>query len=171
MPRRGSHWAVLGFQGDDPATDLRGAGLLGLLQLLHLHWHDPKAAGRIWELSQRYVHWAAAAAAVVCDECALPCNSQMQAQGRRMHLCVHFPPTAAFCPSHTAGGAVPCLCHRDCSTDQEFPLAIVSFNVTTWALGALRAGRLDAAAAQLGGSQLAAANLFHCSAMYEFHSR
>lgn len=67
---------MLGFQGDDPATDLRGAGLLGLLQLLHLHWHDPEAAGRIWELSQRYVRWAAAAA-VVCDEVpALPCNSQ-----------------------------------------------------------------------------------------------
>lgn len=47
----------------------------------------------------------------------------------------------------------------------------MSFSVTTWALGALRAGRLDAAAAQLGGSHLAAANLFHSGAMYEFHSR
>jgi hypothetical protein len=47
----------------------------------------------------------------------------------------------------------------------------VSFNVTTWALGALRAGRLDGAAAQLGGSHLAAANLFHCGTMYEFYSR
>lgn len=33
--RRGPHWQALGFQGDDPATDLRGAGVLGLLQLLH----------------------------------------------------------------------------------------------------------------------------------------
>lgn len=28
-------WSALGFQGDDPATDLRGAGLLGLRHLLH----------------------------------------------------------------------------------------------------------------------------------------
>jgi hypothetical protein len=31
--RRGSHWQELGFQGDDPATDLRGCGMLGLLQV------------------------------------------------------------------------------------------------------------------------------------------
>lgn len=86
------------------------------------------------------------------------------------HLCVHFSTRGCFLPFTPAGGAVPCLC-RDCSTEQEFPLAIVSLSVTTWALGALRAGRLEAAAAQLGGSHLAAANLFHCGAMYEFHSR
>jgi hypothetical protein len=54
-PRFGRHWAGLGFQGDDPATDLRGAGVLGLLQLLHLHWHDAAAADRILQLAQRYV--------------------------------------------------------------------------------------------------------------------
>lgn len=32
--RYGSHWESIGFQGRDPATDLRGAGLLGLLQIL-----------------------------------------------------------------------------------------------------------------------------------------
>ncbi|GFH15021.1 ELMO domain-containing protein, partial [Haematococcus lacustris] len=30
--RTGQHWAELGFQGMDPATDLRGCGILGLLQ-------------------------------------------------------------------------------------------------------------------------------------------
>ena len=29
------HWESIGFQGNDPATDLRGAGILALLQLLH----------------------------------------------------------------------------------------------------------------------------------------
>jgi hypothetical protein len=62
------------------------------------------------------------------------------------------------------------LCWCCCSSQQEFPLAIVSFNVTTWALAALRAGRLDKAAQQLGG-HLAAANRLHCGAMYEFYSR
>lgn len=32
-PRKGSHWQLVGFQGSDPATDFRGTGVLGLLQL------------------------------------------------------------------------------------------------------------------------------------------
>ncbi|CAG5125744.1 unnamed protein product [Candidula unifasciata] len=33
--RFGSHWEEIGFQGKDPATDLRGTGMLSLLHLLH----------------------------------------------------------------------------------------------------------------------------------------
>ncbi|GFO30650.1 Elmo domain-containing protein 3-like [Plakobranchus ocellatus] len=33
--RYGSHWEEIGFQGKDPATDLRGAGMLALLHLLY----------------------------------------------------------------------------------------------------------------------------------------
>jgi len=40
-PRVGSHWECIGFQGDDPSTDLRGVGLLGLLHLLALAERDP----------------------------------------------------------------------------------------------------------------------------------
>merc|ERR1712062_15797 len=32
--RFGSHWEIIGFQGNDPATDLRGVGLFGLWLLL-----------------------------------------------------------------------------------------------------------------------------------------
>jgi len=32
----GTHWLSLGFQGNDPATDLRSCGMLGVLQLLQL---------------------------------------------------------------------------------------------------------------------------------------
>ena len=32
--RYGEHWEKIGFQGRDPATDLRGVGMLGLLQIL-----------------------------------------------------------------------------------------------------------------------------------------
>nr|CAD7394087.1 unnamed protein product [Timema cristinae] len=32
----GSHWQQIGFQGNDPGTDLRGVGMFGLLQLLYL---------------------------------------------------------------------------------------------------------------------------------------
>ncbi|NWH58004.1 ELMD3 protein, partial [Geococcyx californianus] len=34
-PRYGAHWEELGFQGVDPGTDLRGTGMLGLMQLLY----------------------------------------------------------------------------------------------------------------------------------------
>uniref|UniRef100_T1JJM1 ELMO domain-containing protein n=1 Tax=Strigamia maritima TaxID=126957 RepID=T1JJM1_STRMM len=35
-PRYGSHWEQIGFQGNDPSTDLRGVGFLGLLHLLYI---------------------------------------------------------------------------------------------------------------------------------------
>ncbi|RWS27016.1 adenylyltransferase and sulfurtransferase MOCS3-like protein [Leptotrombidium deliense] len=35
-PRYGNHWELIGFQGTDPATDLRGVGILGIYQLLFL---------------------------------------------------------------------------------------------------------------------------------------
>jgi len=35
-PRYGPHWEQIGFQGDNPATDLRGVGFLGLIQPLYL---------------------------------------------------------------------------------------------------------------------------------------
>ncbi|NWH25071.1 ELMD3 protein, partial [Grus americana] len=33
-PRYGAHWEELGFQGADPGTDLRGTGMLALMQML-----------------------------------------------------------------------------------------------------------------------------------------
>ncbi|MEW5299133.1 MAG: hypothetical protein WDW36_002177 [Sanguina aurantia] len=80
QPRFGSHWAEVGFQGRDPATDLRGCGMLGLLQLYYLHQHDAAGAHTMFVASQDPVH--------------------------------------------------------------EFPLAIVSLNITKWTLQALREGLL-----------------------------
>ncbi|XP_067936017.1 ELMO domain-containing protein 3-like [Watersipora subatra] len=34
-PRYGAHWDDIGFQGTDPATDLRGAGCLGLVNMVY----------------------------------------------------------------------------------------------------------------------------------------
>lgn len=51
--RFGSHWEEIGFQGTDPSTDLRGAGLLGLMNLIYL-LRDPKChmiAKDIYKLS------------------------------------------------------------------------------------------------------------------------
>ena len=36
MPAKGEHWANIGFQNDDPATDLRGGGMLALHQMIYL---------------------------------------------------------------------------------------------------------------------------------------
>lgn len=51
-PRFGPQWEVIGFQGNDPATDLRGAGILALLQVQHLAWKRPKLLGEIFALSK-----------------------------------------------------------------------------------------------------------------------
>eukprot|EP00241_Pyramimonas_parkeae_P003356 CAMPEP_0114244054 /NCGR_PEP_ID=MMETSP0058-20121206/11127_1 /TAXON_ID=36894 /ORGANISM="Pyramimonas parkeae, CCMP726" /LENGTH=712 /DNA_ID=CAMNT_0001356953 /DNA_START=355 /DNA_END=2493 /DNA_ORIENTATION=- len=52
IPRYGAHWEDVGFQGSDPATDLRSCGMLGLMQLLYLHHHHKKNAEHIYMLSR-----------------------------------------------------------------------------------------------------------------------
>ena len=34
--RYSDNWTIIGFQGKDPATDLRGVGILGLLQIINI---------------------------------------------------------------------------------------------------------------------------------------
>lgn len=53
--RHGGHWADIGFQGTDPATDLRSCGVLGLLQLYGLYSWDAANALRIYRLSRHEV--------------------------------------------------------------------------------------------------------------------
>ncbi|XP_008334744.1 ELMO domain-containing protein 3 [Cynoglossus semilaevis] len=53
-PRFGAHWENIGFQGTDPATDLRGTGFLGLMHTLYFVM-DPETlplARDIYKLSQ-----------------------------------------------------------------------------------------------------------------------
>lgn len=49
--RCGAHWEALGFQGQDPTTDLRAAGMLGMGQMLYLFLHNLANAERVWLLS------------------------------------------------------------------------------------------------------------------------
>ncbi|XP_017594151.1 PREDICTED: ELMO domain-containing protein 3 [Corvus brachyrhynchos] len=53
-PRYGAHWEQLGFQGVDPGTDLRGTGMLGLMQILFfvLDSRTLPLAQEIFQLSQ-----------------------------------------------------------------------------------------------------------------------
>jgi len=54
--RYGEHWEVIGFQGTDPATDLRGAGILGLLQLLAFVGQHKELAREMWEHSRHVTY-------------------------------------------------------------------------------------------------------------------
>mmetsp|Transcript_27853 Transcript_27853/g.81866 ORF Transcript_27853/g.81866 Transcript_27853/m.81866 type:complete len:626 (+) Transcript_27853:108-1985(+) len=51
-PRRGGHWDLIGFQGADPATDLRGVGILSLLNGLYLVTRRRAEAQRLYALSR-----------------------------------------------------------------------------------------------------------------------
>jgi hypothetical protein len=44
----GQHWERLGFQGNDPSTDLRSTGILGVLQLLYLVDFYPTFCGALY---------------------------------------------------------------------------------------------------------------------------
>ena len=51
-PRFGKHWETIGFQGNDPSTDVRGAGVFGLFQLLFFIKNCRPIALRIYNLSR-----------------------------------------------------------------------------------------------------------------------
>ena len=50
-------WQELGFQGQDPSTDFRGMGMLGLDQLLAYTQISPKSAHNIWQQSNLGSAW------------------------------------------------------------------------------------------------------------------
>eukprot|EP00026_Physarum_polycephalum_P004066 Phypoly_transcript_04083.p2 GENE.Phypoly_transcript_04083~~Phypoly_transcript_04083.p2 ORF type:complete len:303 (+),score=44.57 Phypoly_transcript_04083:189-1097(+) len=52
VSRLGSHWEEIGFQGDDPATDLRGVGMFGLIQLFHLVKSHSELAKKLHKISR-----------------------------------------------------------------------------------------------------------------------
>jgi len=51
-PTYGNHWQVIGFQGNDPSTDLRGSGLFSLLQLLYFLKNHRSLLLKLFQLSQ-----------------------------------------------------------------------------------------------------------------------
>lgn len=52
VPLSGPHWESIGFQGNDPSTDLRGCGVLSLLQMLYLVENHTELARRFFRLAQ-----------------------------------------------------------------------------------------------------------------------
>lgn len=49
----GKQWQDIGFQGNDPRTDVRGSGMLGVLLLLYLIEKFPVSIQEVWIISQR----------------------------------------------------------------------------------------------------------------------
>lgn len=49
-------WAEIGFQGEDPSTDFRGMGILGLMNLSYFADHYIEAAKQILQHSLHPVH-------------------------------------------------------------------------------------------------------------------
>lgn len=50
-PTFGNHWQLIGFQANDPSTDLRGGGLFSLIQLLWFMKHHKELMLKIYQLS------------------------------------------------------------------------------------------------------------------------
>ena len=50
-PEESKNWVLIGFQGNNPETDIRGTGLFGLLQVLYFVEKYPKLAQRYFLLS------------------------------------------------------------------------------------------------------------------------
>ena len=53
VPLGSNRWMDIGFQGCDPATDIRGTGMLGVLQLLYFCERFPSLAHQIHQLSNK----------------------------------------------------------------------------------------------------------------------
>jgi hypothetical protein len=51
--RRGTHWETIGFQSEDPISDLRAAGMLGLLLPMQLFAKFEKLGGELARLSRQ----------------------------------------------------------------------------------------------------------------------
>ncbi|CAI2386630.1 unnamed protein product [Moneuplotes crassus] len=51
-PRTGHHWIEVGFQNEDPQTDIRGSGMLGLMQMLYFCEQYNELASRYCNHSQ-----------------------------------------------------------------------------------------------------------------------
>jgi len=109
-PRYGEHWEDIGFQGNDPSTDLRGVGLLGLVQALYL----------------------------VTQPEMLPFARDVYRLSR--------------------------------SQEQEFPLAVLSLNITRITLHVLRDGILDRHLA-LDDDVWSTCNFFYCALLYHLYAR
>ncbi|XP_064493836.1 ELMO domain-containing protein 3-like isoform X1 [Pseudopipra pipra] len=122
-PRYGTHWEELGFQGVDPGTDLRGTGMLGLMQILFfvLDSRTLSLAREIFQLSQHETQARPSPSSLRGD---LPWNSQCSGKGKNKNLSRDF-----------FGMLNPLRLN--------FPFCIMSVNITRIVIQALREERLS----------------------------
>ncbi|XP_047600246.1 ELMO domain-containing protein 3 isoform X1 [Lutra lutra] len=131
----GDHWEDLGFQGANPATDLRGAGFLALLHLLYLVM-DSKTllmAQEIFRLSRHHIQ--------------LRCMSHPEGMVGPLPKS-RFPPLASQEPPLQAGlskdsGLRPGALTLPARHSKQFPFCLMSVNITRITIQALREDSLS----------------------------
>lgn len=145
LPRLGSHWAELGFQGQDPATDLRASGMLGLLHMYLLYqvgsvWKDVWESVEKCEMSEACEHALRSVETMPMPQqdrlrlsqqpawCFAPLLLTHLTLNFTLILCVWF---VFLYAQHDAVNASR-LYRLSRSAEQEFPLAVVSLNITKW---------------------------------------
>ena len=100
--RFGPHWEVIGFQGDDPATDLRGTGMLSLLQALHMGCHRPALLHALFRLSRNGTAFPLMTMSINMTQVALGalraggCTKEANAR-RQAHEALHSMHAACCC--------------------------------------------------------------------------
>nr|KAF6328730.1 ELMO domain containing 3 [Pipistrellus kuhlii] len=132
----GDHWEDLGFQGANPATDLRGAGFLALLHLLYLVM-DSKTllmAQEIFRLSHHHIQRRRER------------DRESETSMRNIHQLppAHLP--LGMCPQSTympLTGIEPRTLSPQADAlstepNQQFPFCLMSVNITRIAIQALR---------------------------------
>jgi hypothetical protein len=100
--RFGPHWELIGFQGDDPATDLRGTGMLSLLQALHMGCHRPALLHALFRLSRNGTAFPLMTMSINMTQVALGalraggCTKEANAR-RQAHEALHSMHAACCC--------------------------------------------------------------------------
>lgn len=76
----GDHWQLIGFQGANPATDFRGIGLLGLLQIIYLSNHSTgrEICRKLFTLSQKPTESGGFPFCIVCFQFTQFCLSLLR---------------------------------------------------------------------------------------------
>lgn len=123
---RAVRWESIGFQGSNPATDVRATGVWGVLQLLYLLDYYPLFAKRLWDLCQNpaAAHRGSATAAAAAPP---------------------MPLSASSSPPRAANGV-----------SNQLPFVLVCFNFTAVVLDAAGQHLLDAEIRKAKRSHLAA---------------
>ncbi|XP_075419191.1 ELMO domain-containing protein 3 isoform X1 [Tenrec ecaudatus] len=134
----GDHWEDLGFQGSNPATDLRGAGFLALLHLLYLVMDSQTLlmAQEIFRLSRHHAQnsgWSPPSHSSVGGLTSL--SEPLALHLEHGQIC---PPCSAGLRQRDTTETVKHIEDQSSIVVLQFPFCLMSVNITRIAIQALR---------------------------------